>query len=365
MSGFVSINCKYYKDSNKNELNHVEREHKNVENSNPKLVHNNFGNNDLELVYEKIYKKVENYKGKKLQKNANTFIDSVLSFDRDVTNQLIAKFGREKFQIIFEQKIDELMLNIKNELGFEPIGFHFHADEGHNDPISGKWKENYHAHFSMFNFNFNDGTAPLRKLKKKGDGEFALLQDIAFNTFKTLGYKRGISKEITKKEHLEKDEYIKQKQLETIELLESNYKSLNESIDKLKKVENNISIQSCLFKEINNEMQSYDDLLNNLMKFKFEITNAINNIASSTPKNKIAVDMLKKMMLKRVDNDIYEKVEKFINFTPKQFAEKLDLLESVKNNDIKKSINNAVESLTSEAEVTKFKIEKLKHKFKP
>ena len=359
MSKFVSINCKYYKHSNKNELNHVARVHKKVENSKPELVHNNFGINNLELVYDEVYKKVENYKGKKLQKNANTYIDSVLSFDRDLTNKIIKDFGREKFQIIFEQKINELMLHIKNKLGFEPIGFKFHADEGHNDPVTGEWNQNYHAHIAMFNFDFKDGTAPLRKMQKGGAGDFALLQDLAYQAFSPLGYERGVSKTITKKVHLEKDEYIQKKQLETIELLESNYKSLNESIDELKKVENNISIQSALFNEINIDMQNYDDLLNDLMRFKLDTKKILERL-----NNKSLIPKLKEFIIKNVDKEIYKKVEKFINYTPEQFAEKLDLLRSVKNNDIKKSINNTVKSLTNEAEITKLKVEKLKRKFK-
>lgn len=246
---YVSFNCKYYKHSQRNEISHVDRAHKVVESSNIKYKHNNFGDVNLLNKYNEVYKKVENYKGKKIQKNANTFIDGVLSFNRDQVNHLKETLGKEKFEGLMDSKIREYMQKLKSDFGFEPVGYHFHADEGHYE--NGVWLENYHAQIIMFNFDFKTKTAPLRKMqRKKHNPLFSLMQDLAGAAFAPLGFERGVSKKITNAEHLEKDEFILQKQIKKQREIELLNNEINKYKDKLKKVESEARVEIESYREI-------------------------------------------------------------------------------------------------------------------
>ncbi|GAA4894394.1 hypothetical protein [Ferrimonas pelagia] len=219
MAAYISVNAKYYKDSNKNLFGHTERTHAKIQNAKSELLSNNFYSYGAPIpdLYEQTKLEVERVKGKKLQKNSNTIVDFVISFDRELCNSIIKKEGRMYFEREFKVRLNKLQSKVKEKFGLTPIGFVFHADEGHEDK-DGLWKENYHAHVSFFNYDFDTRTAPLRIMAKKGqDSPWARVQDLAALEFLDLGFKRGVSKEKTRKEHLEKEQYIKRKHDEMIE----------------------------------------------------------------------------------------------------------------------------------------------------
>lgn len=212
MKRYISINSKYYKHSNASgELGHVDRHFHKNKNSFDNLTHLNFGSGDLLAEYQALRRKAESQKGKKMQSNSNTFVDSVVAFSRDQMNELMEKHPGD-----WQEKIDccfaELGNKIRDKYGFEPVGYNMHMDEGHEDPETGEIKNNYHAHMTMFNYDFVTGKAPLRSMKKKDWGN---LQDLAGEAFESLGFKRGNPQGKKKKRHLEKDEYIHEKQKET------------------------------------------------------------------------------------------------------------------------------------------------------
>jgi len=228
MSNYVSLNAKYYKHSNAaGEIGHVMRLFSENINAIKELTPNNFdcGFSIIDR-YNEIYKSVEEHKGKKLQKNANTFIDGVLSFSEEQMDQIMEKPNWKKEM---SSLIDQYMQEVKEKTGLEPVGWAFHMDEGHiqkdkidldGNPI---YKMNYHAQLIFFNHDFKTGKAPLREMqKRKSDSPWSKLQDLAGDTFKPLGFQRGISAEITKKKHKEKDEFIAEKQQKIEEILEKN-----------------------------------------------------------------------------------------------------------------------------------------------
>lgn len=359
MKKFVSINCKYYKHSNRNEIGHVTRMHNKVENSKPELVPNNFGSSNHEEIYNKIYNKVEKYKGKKIQKNANTFVDGVVAFNRERINELIELHGREKFQAIMSQKFDELLFEMKEVFGFEPIGYKFHADEGHYK--GDEWLENYHAHITLFNFNFKDGTAPLRKMQKRSDGEFSLMQDLVYKVFRPLGFERGISKDLTKKEHLDKDDFIRNKQLERINLLELNIVELNNQINLLKKVESKVSKQFHLINTFKEEMRDEFEKLNHFSNLKYEYEKVFNKLNDSGKKT---VQAVLAHFLKNIDKDVALKVESFISSGDKEFNNNQVFSSSDEQNKFIENLQKSISALTLKADNTKLEVEKYKTKYK-
>ena len=186
---------------------------------------------DLKKEHQRILKEEKNTA---LQKNQTLFLEGALSF---------SEYQMEK--IIEENKIDLLnnliekyMFEIEKEYGLKPIAFYFHADEGHKTKKGTKTsKKNYHAHVQFYNFDFDKKESIQRKLKSK---DFSRFQDLAGMIFKELGFERGISKEITKKEHQQREEFIAQEKEierlnEIIEQKEEKIRSQNKKLGSYKR----------------------------------------------------------------------------------------------------------------------------------
>jgi len=210
MKNYISVNAKYYKHSKASgEIGHVIRQFSDNRNSIGNLVGENFGGFNLDSEYKSMLSEFEAVKGKKFQSNANTYIDAVIGFSLDQMEVL-------KDQIDWKESISKCMHQfgeaIKEEYGLQPVGFNFHCDEAHTDKLgnivkdnNGRDRMNYHAHFIFINYDPISKQAPLRKMKRK---DWSKIQDIAGDIFEELGFERGISKEITGKRHLEKQELI-------------------------------------------------------------------------------------------------------------------------------------------------------------
>ena len=260
MKNYISVNAKYYKHSNAvGEIGHVIRQFNDNKNSIESLVDENFGDFSLDSEYKLMLQKFESIKGKRFQKNANTFVDAVIGFSLDQMEEL-------KKQPDWKNKVSDLMClfgeDIKREYGLQPVGFNFHCDEAHVDVYggikkdeSGRDKMNYHAHFIFINYDPLTRQAPLRKMKKS---DWSKIQDIAGNRFQPLGFERGISKDITGRRHLEKQELIENSSSAMKKLKD---KLLRENIDltnknmKLQAKARGLEKENDLLKELNERLK--------------------------------------------------------------------------------------------------------------
>ncbi|MBE8574047.1 hypothetical protein [Vibrio sp. OPT18] len=241
---YVANNTKYYKHSNRSEIDHVIRAMKKNENAFSELTKNNFGftfdNETLNLKqnYELKLSEAKNQNPSAIQKNSNTFIDSVLVFDHELMHEILKD---ENGQGRIKQSIKNYMQDFKNEYGFEPVGFQFHVDEGtfynqkdfdkiededfkkllvktKNDETGedGYLKQNFHAQAIFLNFNKETGKSCLRNMRKQ---DWRDCQDLLHKHFKEYGFDRGEPKQTAEKDHKNKDDYVKnlKKQIEKLE----------------------------------------------------------------------------------------------------------------------------------------------------
>ena len=228
MKNFVAFTTQFFKNSNaQGELGHVNRVFNENKNAFPEYTKNNFGDDDLFNKYKEIYKRVNERKKelklKRLNEKSNTFIDGVAVFSLDQWEELEKKHSPEEIKELVTERMNLFMSKFKDQFGFEPIGFNMHLDEGHE---KNQLVRNIHAHVSFFNYDFKKDKAPLRNINKK---ETAKMQDLLAESFEDLGFRRGIPKEKTKKNHLEKDDFIKEKQ----RLAEEKIEELQEKIGDL------------------------------------------------------------------------------------------------------------------------------------
>jgi len=119
--------------------------------------------------------------------------------------------------------IEEFAKNLEEKYNLKVIFVSEHFDEGYveNNEIN----RNYHYHLVAYNYDLENMKAILSNFTRQ---DFRDLQDLASDSFKSvdLDFERGISKIITKKEHLEKNEHIIQVQKEKIKELYTNTNKL-------------------------------------------------------------------------------------------------------------------------------------------
>ena len=227
---------------------------------NEQWINPNFGSPDLQVHYENIKRMVKEKTGRAMQekererKGKNGKIikvagcspirEGVLLIRPDTTLADVRKFGEE----------------CQRRWGITPLQIFLHKDEGHwlsGQPESGdresfqvgeKWfKPNYHAHIIFDWMNHDTG-----KSRKLNDEDMTDMQSLASDI---LLMERGQSKAVTGKEHLERNDFIIEKQKaelqrmdaaklhkeELINLAEQELKQVKSEIrtDKLKKTATN------------------------------------------------------------------------------------------------------------------------------
>ncbi|MBY8309622.1 plasmid recombination protein [Vibrio fluvialis] len=286
---YCAVKTKYYKNSNASgEIGHILRLFKDNINTFAELTKNNFGysfNEDLNLL--------ENYNlniakanadlvarnKKQMQHNANTYVDSVLIFNRELFDKMI-KDGRNDE---IKQATKDFMNDFKEQYGFEPIGFEFHLDEGTEQEEDEDIKNNYHAHAIFLNYDFKNGKMPLRDMRKKDWGNS---QDLLHKHFHKFGFERGIKKTLTKKEGKSKADYLKELQLEVIK-----NEKLVEDFDKLKSeysdILNEIILEGSERELIDRELDNYNNL-------QVLAKNALKTLFGNTPFKNIVKQIEKK-----------------------------------------------------------------------
>ncbi len=193
---------------------------------NEQWINPNFGTPELQTHYDNIKRMVKEKTGRAMQekererKGKNGKIikvagcspirEGVLLIRPDTTLADVRKFGEE----------------CQRRWGITPLQIFLHKDEGHwlggkpdtedkeSFQVGGKWfKPNYHAHIVFDWMNHDTG-----KSRKLNDEDMAAMQTLASDI---LMMERGQSKNVTGKEHLERNDFIIEKQKAELQRIEA------------------------------------------------------------------------------------------------------------------------------------------------
>ena len=193
---------------------------------NEQWINPNFGTPELQTHYDNIKRMVKEKTGRAMQekererKGKNGKIikvagcspirEGVLLIRADTTLADVRKFGEE----------------CQRRWGITPLQIFLHKDEGHwlggkpdtedkeSFQVGGKWfKPNYHAHIVFDWMNHDTG-----KSRKLNDEDMAAMQTLASDI---LMMERGQSKNVTGKEHLERNDFIIEKQKAELQRIEA------------------------------------------------------------------------------------------------------------------------------------------------
>ena len=202
---------------------------------NEQWINPNFGSPDLQVHYENIKRMVKEKTGRAMQekererKGKNGKIikvagcspirEGVLLIRPDTTLADVCKFGDE----------------CQRRWGITPLQIFLHKDEGHwlsGQPEAGdresfqvgeKWfKPNYHAHIVFDWMNHDTG-----KSRKLNDEDMTEMQSLASDI---LLMERGQSKAVTSKEHLERNDFIIEKQKAELQRMDAAKRHKEEQI---------------------------------------------------------------------------------------------------------------------------------------
>ena len=204
--------------------------------NNEQWINPDFGNPELQAHYEDIKRMVKEKTGRAMQekererKGKNGKIikvagcspirEGVLLIRADTTLAEVRKFGEE----------------CKQRWGITPLQIFLHKDEGHwlsgqpeaedreSFQIGGKWfKPNYHAHIVFDWMNHDTG-----KSRKLNDEDMTEMQSLASDI---LLMERGQSKAVTGKEHLERNDFIIEKQKAELQRIEAVKRHKEQQVD--------------------------------------------------------------------------------------------------------------------------------------
>ena len=193
---------------------------------NEQWINSDFGNPELQVHYENIKRMVKEKTGRAMQekererKGKNGKIikvtgcspirEGVLLIRPDTTLTDVRKFGEE----------------CQKRWGITPLQIFLHKDEGHwlngqpapedreSFQVGERWfKPNYHAHIVFDWMNHDTG-----KSRKLNDEDMTEMQNLASDI---LLMERGQSKAVTGKEHLERNDFIIEKQKAELQRIEA------------------------------------------------------------------------------------------------------------------------------------------------
>lgn len=288
IKAFAAVRTKYYKaDKAYSILDHSNANRNGFTcsvNVNPEFSHQNVGLyakgcKNASAALEQACARYKEITGKKARKDFNLLFEHIVILSEEQYVKIEKKYGESKAKQLVVNYLRKYAVQIKKEFGFEPIGIDLHLDEGRYE--EGRFVRNIHAHVSFFNYDFKNKVAPLRHLMSKGKNSksrthqlnpnFEKMQDIVANTFKPLGFERGESKNVTGREHLQKEKFVKEKlneMTQTVEVLNSRTQELESQFilqkQKSDQLSNEIQIQetrkSWLESKINNLTNLADQL---------------------------------------------------------------------------------------------------------
>lgn len=319
----------------------------------PENSHLNASSPDLFEKYKNLTEKIEDIKGKKIQKNANHYLEGVLGFNREQYEK-----DPEGFREKAPKLIEKYMQDIKEKYGFEPCGFSLHFDEGKLNDETGKIELNVHAHCSFVNYDFEQNKARFRDIQKKyvsdrkfPNEHFVAMQDMAGECFKTLGFTRGVSKQVTKTKHLEKVEFVQNKLNEKIEKIANLENKLidikdqgKDKIIKLKKAEKQLVSVGKIGKKAISDIRKVREILENEQETLKDISSANNqkNFESKKIEKKIS-------RLEKIQKNILENINSVVVFSVSVSSSFLKLVTFRKEKKLEE-YNENIENLKTDFE---------------
>ena len=334
MKNFVSVNLVTYNKSHLEIIYKHNIERKNFNSAIPYLLNETQQlDKNVNLTFsnfEELENKRQNYlksknKNDYMQKHLVEFVVS-LSYDK-------VKEYLENNQDI-DKGFIEYAKDLKAQYGLETLNLDIHKDEFFEE--NGEKRYNYHAHILAHNNNFNKNLAFASNLRKS---DYRNLQTLAQDSFKKvdLDFKRGVSKFVTKKEHLNRNDYIKQekqKQLKALFVdistqkkeLKNIYTEINKQKNEMKKQRDLYQKFDLEYKDFNEQYlqlqalekqkrQEYKDLENSIKDKKIEVEN-VENYEKSLKKDiaKIVKEHTKKET-PLLGNTFYKVEDRNIMFT--------------------------------------------------
>jgi hypothetical protein len=178
-----------------------------------------FGCKNATEVLQRCCERYKEITGRKARKDFNVLFEHVVILSEFQYAKLEKQYGEAEAKKLAMKHLFKYAQKIKKEFGFEPMAIDFHLDEGHFE--NNVFVRNVHAHISFFNYDFVNCVSNLRKLLNKGkdsngktnqlNPHFVKMQDLAAEVFQPLGFSRGESKNVTGKEHLNKEQFVKTK----------------------------------------------------------------------------------------------------------------------------------------------------------
>ena len=304
MKNFVSVNLVTYNKSHLEIIYKHNIERKNFNSAIPYLLNETQQlDKNVNLSYstfEELENKRQNYlksknKNDYMQKHLVEFVVS-LSFDK------VKEYLKDNRNI--DNGFIEYAKDLKIKYGLETLSVDIHKDEGFIE--NGEVKYNYHAHILAYNYDFNKNLAFASNLKKS---DYRNLQTLAQDSFKKvdLDFKRGVSKFATKKEHLSREDYIKQqkqKQLKSLFVdIDTQKKELKNIYTEINKQKNEMKKQRDLYKKVDLEYKEFNEQYLQLQALEKQKRQEYKDLENSIKDKKIEVENVENYE-KSLKNDI-------------------------------------------------------------
>lgn len=234
--------------------------------ANEQWINPGFGNPDLQAHYDYIKRMVKEKTGRAMQekererKGKNGKIvkvagcspirEGVLLIRPDTTLADVRRFGEE----------------CQKRWGITPLQIFLHKDEGHwlggqpdaedreSFKVGERWfKPNYHAHIVFDWMNHETG-----KSRKLNDEDMTEMQNMASDI---LLMERGRSKAVTGKEHLERNDFIIEKQKQEMKRLDATRQYREHQLEMAnKKMRETESVTNALIEKANEKERQSEDL---------------------------------------------------------------------------------------------------------
>ena len=241
--------------------------------------------------FEELENKRQNYlksknKNDYMQKHLVEFVVS-LSFDK------VKEYLENNKDI--DKGFIEYAKDLKTKYGLETLNLDIHKDEFFEE--NGEKKFNYNVHILAYNYNFNKNLAFASNLRKS---DYRNLQTLAQNSFQKvdLDFKRGVSKFATKKEHLSREDYIKQqkqKQLKSLFVdIDTQKKELKNIYTEINKQKNEMKKQRDLYKKVDLEYKEFNEQYLQLQALEKSKRQEYKALENSIKDKKIEVENVEK-----------------------------------------------------------------------
>ena len=304
MKNFVSVNLVTYNKSHLEIIYKHNIERKNFNSAIPYLLNETQQlDKNVNLSYstfEELENKRQNYlksknKNDYMQKHLVEFVVS-LSFDK------VKEYLKDNIDI--DKGFIEYAKDLKANYGLETLNIDIHKDEGFIE--NGEVKFNYHAHILVYNYQVNKNLVFASNLKKS---DYRNLQTLAQDSFQkvALDFKRGVSKFATKKEHLSREDYIKQqkqKQLKSLFVdIDTQKKELKNIYTEINKQKNEMKKQRDLYKKVDLEYKEFNEQYLQLQALEKQKRQEYKDLENSIKDKKIEVENVENYE-KSLKNDI-------------------------------------------------------------